>query len=489
MAGVMRATRDRVGVDRLTGPELSCFVPEARGWPADIGVIAVLDGAGLFDGDGRLRITDVRDAIAGRLHQAPRLHQVVYRPAPGLGRPLWVDARRFDIADHVHVRGLPATADYADLLRACEEVRQHQLDQSRPLWQLWLLPGLPGGRVGMFFRAHHAIADGPAAVTLLGALLDYAPGTPSPAAPPWRPRPEPTARDLLSDNLRWYASTLAGTGSYLAHPAAAAARLRRIWPAIREPLAERRTRRTSLNQPIGRARRIAVVRSRLDLVKDAAHGAGGTVNDAVLAAVAGGLRDLLQSRGENVAGLVLRAMVPVSLHDPSLGPAQGNQYGVMVIPLPVGEPSTAQRLRLIAAQTAWRKKQPRRAWGTGLSGSPLVQRLAIQVADRQHFIHVHVANVPGPASPLYFAGARLTEAFAVVPLSGNVTVGIGVVSYAGQLNISVIADRDNCPDLPVFISGLDRSLSGLTGAAAMSITPPADGSPGRVGGGGGSSLL
>ncbi len=201
------------------------------------------------------------------------------------------------------------------------------------------------------------------------------------------------------------------------------------------------------------------------------------MNDAVLAAVAGGLRDLLQSRGENVAGLVLRAMVPVSLHDPSLGPAQGNQYGVMVVPLPVGEPSTAQRLRSIAAQTAWRMEQPRRAWGTGLSGSPLVQRLAIRVADRQHFIHVHVANVPGPASPLYLAGARLTEAFAVVPLSGNVTVGIGVVSYAGQLNISVIADRDNCPDLPVFISGLDRSLSGLTGAAAMSITPPASGSP------------
>ena len=99
-----------------------------------------------------------------------------------------------------------------------------------------------------------------------------------------------------------------------------------------------------------------------------------------------------------------------------------------------------------------------------------------RVADRQHFIHVHVANVPGPASPLYLAGARLTEAFAVVPLSGNVTVGIGVVSYAGQLNISVIADRDNCPDLPVFISGLDRSLSGLTGAA-MTTTPPAGGSP------------
>ena len=198
-------------------------------------------------------------------------------------------------------------------------------------------------------------------------------------------------------------------------------------------------------------------------MKDAAHGAGGTVNDAVLAAVAGGFRELLQSRGENVVGLVLRAMVPVSLHHPSLGPAQGNRYGVTVVSLPVGEPGTAQGLRSIAAQTAWRKEQPRRAWGTGLSGSPLVQRLAIRVADRQHFIHVHVANVPGPGSPLYLAGARLTEAFAVVPMSGNVTVGIGVVSYSGQLNISVIADRDNCPDLPVFTDALDRCLSGMTG--------------------------
>ncbi len=128
MVGVMRAIRDRAGVDRLTGPELTGFVPEARGWPADIGVIAILDGAGLFDGDGRLRITDVRDAIASRLHQAPRLRQVVYRPGPGLGRPLWLDVRRFDIADHVHVRALRATADHAGLLQACEELRQHRLD-------------------------------------------------------------------------------------------------------------------------------------------------------------------------------------------------------------------------------------------------------------------------------------------------------------------------------------------------------------------------
>ena len=453
------------GVDRLTGPELSSFVPEMRGWPADIGVIAILGGAGLFDDEGRLCLTGVRDVIAARLHQAPRLRQVVHRPGPGLGRPLWVDARRFDIADHVHICALRTAADQADLLRACEELRQRRLDQSRPLWQLWLLPGLPGGRVGMFFKAHHAIADGPAAVTLLGRLLDHAPGGTAPAAPAWRPQPAPGARDLLADNLGRHVTALAGAMSHLAHPAATAARLRRGLPAIRKPLAGPRARRTSLTQPIGSTRRIAVVRSRLDLVKDAAHGAGGTVNDAVLAAVAGGLRDLLQSRGETVTGLVLRAMVPVSLHDLSLGPAQGNQYGVMVIPLPVGEPSTTQRVQAIAAQTTWRKKQSRRGWGTGLAGSPLVQRLAVRVADRQHFIHIHVANVAGPPSPLYLAGARLTEAFPVVPLSGNVTVGIGVLSYAGQLNITVIADRATCPDLAVFTTGLNRSLTDLTEAA------------------------
>jgi hypothetical protein len=150
----------------------------------------------------------------------------------------------------------------------------------------------------------------------------------------------------------------------------------------------------------------------------------------------------------------------------------------MMVPLPVGEPSSARRLQAIAAQTTWRKKQSRRAWGTGLAGSPLVQRLAVRVAGRQHVIHIHVANVPGPASPLYLAGARLAEAFPVVPLSGNVTLGIGVLSYAGQLNITVIADRDTCPDLPVFTTGLTRSLAGLTGAA-MPATPPTGGNPAR----------
>ena len=237
-----------------------------------------------------------------------------------------MDAPSFNITDHVRTR-LPAGAGQSELLQTCEELRQRPLDRSRPLWQLWLLPGLPGNEVGMFVRVHHAIADGLAGVELLSNLLDHTPDTTPPAAPPWTPQPPPSSRDLLLDNIRRSAATVSKASRRLLHPMALVHHLRQLWPPIREFLGEQRASRTSLNAPLSAARRIAVITSSLSTVKDASHRLGVTVNDAVLAAVAGGLRELLQSRGEMVDGLVLRAMVPVTLQKPSLGPLRGNLYG------------------------------------------------------------------------------------------------------------------------------------------------------------------
>jgi WS/DGAT/MGAT family acyltransferase len=455
-----------VGVDRLTGPDLGGFVPEEFGWPAEIGLIAVLGGAPLFDGDGRLLIEGVRSRIASRLHLAPRLRQVVHRPGRALGRPIWVDAPSFSITDHVRTRPLPAGAGQGELLRLCEELRQRPLDRSRPLWQLWLLPGLPDNEVGMFVRVHHAIADGPAGVELLSNLLDHTPDTTTPpAAPPWTPRPPPSSRDLLLDNIHRSAATVSKASRRLLHPMALVSHLRQLWPPVREFLGEQRAGRTSLNAPLGAVRRIAVITSNLSSVKDASRRLGVTVNDAVLAGVAGGLRELLQSRGERVDGLVLRAMVPVSLQNPSLGPLRGNLYGTMVVRLPVGEPDTVQRVHSIAFETASRKQRAQRPWGIGVFGSPLMQRLTLPVAGRQHYINIHVANVRGPTDPLYLAGARVSTAFPVVPLNVNLTIGIGVLSYTNQLNITVVADRDRCPDLATFTTALDRSMAHLIQAA------------------------
>ena len=143
-------------MDRLTDEDQRMLWPDEL-WPQEIGVLAVLDGSGLAGPGGGVRIEAVRDVIAARLHLVPRFRQVLYEPGPGLGRPLWVDAPAFDLADHVQVAPVPSPGDETALLRAAEQLRRRRLDRSRPLWQLWLLPGLPEGGIGMFVKIHHVI--------------------------------------------------------------------------------------------------------------------------------------------------------------------------------------------------------------------------------------------------------------------------------------------------------------------------------------------
>ncbi len=134
--------------------------PEDFGWPQDIGAVGILDGSGLLEPDGRFPIEAVREQISRRLHLLPRFRQLLYTPRRGLGWPLWVDAPAFDIADHVAVFPLAVPAGEAQLLVACEELRRRRLDRSRPLWQMWFLPGLAEARVALFMKVHHAVADG-----------------------------------------------------------------------------------------------------------------------------------------------------------------------------------------------------------------------------------------------------------------------------------------------------------------------------------------
>ncbi|HYV01240.1 MAG TPA: wax ester/triacylglycerol synthase family O-acyltransferase [Actinomycetota bacterium] len=447
-------------MERLTAQDLSMVWPEDFGWPQDIGALAVLDGSGLIDANGRFPIEVVREHIERRLHLLPRFRQLLYVPGRGLGWPLWVDAPSFDIAEHVGVFPLRPPADEWQLLLACEELRRRRLDRSRPLWHLWFLPGLPGGRIGVFMKLHHAVADGVAGVAAFGAFLDFAPDAPQPIAPPWSPAPIPSTRDLFDDNVRRRLQELHGVVSKLAHPIDVVGQARRAWPAFQEAFAEGRAPRTSLNRPIGSRRRLAIIRSSLDLVKEIGLSHGGKVNDVLLAAVAGGLRDLLRSRGENIEGVTLRAFVPVSLHGDQPGQAQGNLDGGMVVPLPIGEPDHIQRLQLIAAETAERKKKSRPPGGT-LFRNGLIQRAFLRHAVRQRFMNAYVANVPGPPVLLHLAGAPLLEVFPMVPIMGNMTLGVGALSYAGQLNITAVADYETCPDVGVFVEGALSSLDAL----------------------------
>jgi diacylglycerol O-acyltransferase len=446
-------------VERLSGEDLSMLWPDRLGWPQDIGVIAVLDATPVVDAAGRLDVGQVRAAIAGRLHLVPRLRQILYDPPLGAGRPVWVDAGDFDIADHVHVMPLPEPADEQQLLRVCADLHRRRLDRSRPLWQLWLLPGLSHDRVGMFIKLHHVVADGMAGMALFAALLDPTPTPTGPPAPPWTPRPAPPLARLVADNLRWRVTGFAARAARLAHPARTVRRMRAGASALAELIRQERAPDCGLNRPIGPDRAIGLARGDLAAAKQVAHSAGATVNDVVLATITTALRCLLQSRGNAVDSLVLRAAVPVSLHRGGAGPAQGNLDGGMMVALPIGEPDPAARLAAIAADSRRRKAGALRLAGSGISASVTARRLMLRMMAHQHMANVYLANVPGPATPLHLAGARILEMFPVVPLTGNVTLGIGVLSYAGQLNATVVADPHAVPDLPVFLTGLQRALT------------------------------
>jgi hypothetical protein len=138
----------------------------------------------------------------------------------------------------------------------------------------------------------------------------------------------------------------------------------------------------------------------------------------------------------------------------------------MVVPLPIGEAEDVRRLQLIAGETANRRKKHRPPGGT-LFGSIPIQRVALRLAPRQRIMNTYAANVPGPPVPLYFAGAAVLELFPVVPILGNVSIGVGALSYAGQFNVTAVADREICPDLEIFTEGMRRSLDALVGSARV----------------------
>lgn len=449
-------------MDRLTAEDQFMLWPDET-WPQDIGALAVFDGSSLLDPGGRLRIEAVRQAVGARLHLVPRFRQLLYVPRRGLGRPLWVDAPAFDLSDHVRVVPLPVPGDEAALLQATEQLRRRRLDRSRPLWEMWFLTGLAGRRIGLFVRMHHTMADGIAGVAAVGAFLDAVPGTPAQSARRWAPALPPTACDLFTDNLREHAGELRSAFSALARPVTTARHMLAAWPAMRELFAGEPAPRTSLDRMVGPDRSFALIRSSIDLVKQVAHTHDAKVNDVLLAVTAGGLRGLLRSRGEPVEGVDVRTYVPVTLRQAQVrGQAPGNLIGQMVVPLPIGVPDPGRRLQQIAAETARRKARNRPSLGT-VFRSRIVSLALLKLMDP---VNVTTADLPGPQQPLYLAGAPLLEVFPVLPLIASVSLGVGALSYAGQFNITAIADRGAYPDLDLFAATARDELRALGASTA-----------------------
>jgi WS/DGAT/MGAT family acyltransferase len=457
---------------RLSAIETGYVALDRRRFPVHVGSIAIFEAAPLLDGHGRLRIERLRSRVGARLGLVPRLRQRVARVPFELGRPVWVDDPTFDIANHVDVVSLPPPGDEAVLLRLAAELHMRPFSPDRPMWQLCFVTGLPRGRVALVERVHHAMVDGVSGVDVATVLLDVDRNVSAPAPAVWTAAPPPSAGRLIGqaigDQVTLPARLLSGATRALQHPGTLGGRVGDLAQAVGS--ANRHgiiARRSSLNRRVGTERTLSLVRRELAAVKAAGAPAGATANDVVLTAVAGGLRSLLLARGEPLpADLVLTILVPVSLRDAAERGTLGNRVGGLQLPLPVGIGDPDERLRTIATiSTAMKARREVTTSELLLSAADLLPAPLVATVSallvHQPFVNLVVTNVPGPPFPLYAMGAEMLEAFPIVPLAGNLTLGVAVLSYNGALNLEVTADATACPDVDAFVAGVEQSFGQL----------------------------
>jgi len=463
--------------DRLTALDATFLELEEADESAHMHIGALL----LFEARGTSappRMAAVRRQLEQRLDALPRYRRRLSAPRTGgLAWPEWTPDDRFDIERHVRRAALPAPGEDRELLGWLGDYWSQRLDRNGPLWEVVLLEGLAGGRWALATKTHHCLVDGVGSVDAAHLLLDTA------RRPRTRARPAPAEAAEQSEHhglLRRVPQAVTGGARAAVDAALHPGKLRHALERS-AALAELLVRdevvaapETSINVPIGTRRRFEVVRSDLADVKAIKRALGGTVNDVVLAATAGGLRRLLLDRGDELPGRGLRVMVPVNVRAASEHLELGNRITSLFVHLPVAEPDPHRRYRLTIGE-AEELKQGNQAEGgatlVALAGNapPVLHAFLARSLFASRLFNVTVTNVPGPQVPLYAYGSQLEEILPLVPLAAGHAVGVAVVSYNGRLFFGLNGDDRVARDLHVLRDGIEQSLAELQELAGTSV--------------------
>jgi WS/DGAT/MGAT family acyltransferase len=459
---------------RLSALDASLLYLEDATTPMHIGGVAVFRRPRTgFDYERLLSLIEQRLALV------PRYRQRI-RHVPGhLARPVWTDDTNFDITHHVRLSALPKPGTSDQLNHLVARLMSRPLDHQRPLWEVYLVEGLQRNRFALVTKTHHAMIDGIGAIEIGQVILDVSPTAGPDDEALWMPEPAPSPVRLLTDavseavrqpgelveNVRSAVTDLASTVNKVMGAVSGVA------SAVRT--AARPAPSGPLNVPITAERRFAVARTTLADLKKVRAAHGGTVNNVVLAVVAGALRSWLMSRGEVVtAGTTIRVMAPLSVRDEVTRntPAglAGGRVSAYLVDLPVGEPSPVVRLQHVAhaMRSRFEAGQPVAADALVRLGGfapPTLHALGARAASAfsQRIFNILVTNVPGPQVSLYAAGAKMLEMFPVVPLARNQAVSIGVTSYDGGVYFGLNADRAAMPDVDILARMVEESVEEL----------------------------
>ncbi|TMK40402.1 MAG: wax ester/triacylglycerol synthase family O-acyltransferase [Actinobacteria bacterium] len=482
---------------QLTSLDAQFLALETARQSGHVAGLAILDPSTAPGGE--LQTADIQALIIDRLPQLPPLRWRLVDVPLGLDYPYWVDDPDFDLDFHVRELALPAPGSDQQLAEQVARIASRPLDRARPLWELYLIYGLPAGHVAMLTKIHHALIDGISGAEIMGLLLDLGPEGPKlPADPEWKGEADapPTDREMLIRGLmglpryplRMLRSLPAAMPNIDETPFSAlpgAGALGRLAAGVqgllgegpRSPRSPLRAPKTSFNGRISPHRRFAFGSLPLAEVKAIKNEHGCTVNDVVVSICAGAVRRWLIEHDElPIQPLV--AQIPVSVRSSEQVGTYGNQIMLMSAPLFTNEADPVKRL-LRTHEALGDMKARHRALPAQLlqdanhfippavfsRAARLTFRLSTSGAGRPTW-NLVVSNVPGPQIPLYCAGAQLKANYPVSVITDGMGLNITVMSYLGNLDFGVVADRDQMPDLWKVIGWLAEAMEELRAGRA-----------------------
>lgn len=448
--------------DRLSPLDQTFLLLERDDQPMHIGGLMIFEGpAPTYE--------ELCSYLDSRLDQVPRYRQRIQSVPLNIGQPIWVDDEDFELEYHLRHTAVPKPGKSEQLGRLASRLLSQRLDLERPLWEMWLVEGLAKGRWALINKAHHAMIDGLSGHDIMEVVLDLdRDGRETPPSS-WSPEPAPGTVDLVTDavvdsvkrpgeHLQRIVSRASDPRGMAEH---LAVRVAGAWPVKSRIFSTD----NAIGGSIGAHRRWGWVEGDLALIKAVKNEFGGTVNDVILTAVAGGFRELMLSREMELTGV--HSMIPVSMRRPG-DATGGNEVASMFAELPVPVEDPVERLHA----TTQRMNRLKR------SGTPLTVDSIIGLADfvppalfaaagrvasgiPQRAYDTVTTNVPGPQVPLFMMGRQLETLIPFLPLSPGVRIATAIASYNGTINFGVTADYDSVRDISVFLEGVAKTLDQL----------------------------
>lgn len=459
--------------DRLSAQDNDFLRWEKPHLPMHVGSTQIFDVGPLASKEGGVDFETIKRGVQGIMHKIPRYREKLAW-IPGEEHAVWVDDPNFNLDYHMRHTSLPRPGTDEQLKQLAARIMERPLDRTRPLWEIWVVEGLQGGRFATIGKTHHCMTDGAGGVALARNILsssrDFRLATPH----RFVPRPRPTPGELRLDEwvrrvaMPWHAlrelrEFVRNSENFTGEIASRVRALGQLawWKAV--PASD-----SPLNGPVGPHRIFDWLTLSLDDVKAVSRALRCSVNDVVLGIVTGGVREFMIHRQVRPEELDFRVASPVNMRGERERAREGNRVSTWLLRLPIGEADPQKQVAEVARTT--RKLRESRQAGAIETVEAIHEWIPIDIqswsAGTQN---TFVTNIPGPQSPLYLLGAELLSLHIQPPLVENIGLALGVISYNGRICWGVNADYDRVPDIADLVAMIRTSFEVLAGRAGVTL--------------------